>query len=155
MAIFRFFKMAAAAAAKFLTVGTVKRVKLHHHAKFRRNRWNRGWDMAILRFLRWRPPPSWKIEKSPYLSCGLSDIDKIRLDDAFRTSWSSWPLKIGNRRLENRKMAISQPWFERFRRNLARWCSLTVLTGGRHPNKLKITISRQGFEQPSDFSLFS
>ena len=47
MAIFQFFKMAAAAILdflnfKFLTVGTVKRVELHQHAKFRRNRSNRG-----------------------------------------------------------------------------------------------------------------
>jgi len=40
MAIFRFFKMAAAAILdflnfKFLTFETVKRVKLHHRAKFR------------------------------------------------------------------------------------------------------------------------
>ena len=28
-------------------VGTLKRVELHHHAKFRRNRSNRGRDMAI------------------------------------------------------------------------------------------------------------
>jgi len=42
---------------KFLTV---KRVELHHCAKFRRNRSNRRWDMAI--FPRWWPcrrPPSW------------------------------------------------------------------------------------------------
>jgi len=45
MVIFRFFKMAAAAILdfrnlKFLTVGTVMRVKLHHYAKFRQNRSN-------------------------------------------------------------------------------------------------------------------
>jgi len=47
-AIFRFFKMAAAAILdfqKFLTVRTVKKVKLHQHAKFHRNRSNRGRDM--------------------------------------------------------------------------------------------------------------
>ena len=47
MAIFRFFKMAAAAILdfrnfKFLMVGTINRVKLHHRAKFRQNRSNRG-----------------------------------------------------------------------------------------------------------------
>ena len=52
MAIFRFFKMAAAAILdfenfKFLTVGAVKRVELHHHAKFGQNRLKRGRDMAI------------------------------------------------------------------------------------------------------------
>ena len=37
MAIFQFFSMAAAARVdfKFLTVGTFKRVKLYHCAKFR------------------------------------------------------------------------------------------------------------------------
>ena len=43
MAIFRFFKMAAVAILdlkeiKFLTVGAVWRVELHHRAKFRQNR---------------------------------------------------------------------------------------------------------------------
>ena len=47
MAIFQFFNMAAAAIVdfkifKFLTVGTVKRVELHHRAKFRQNRSNYG-----------------------------------------------------------------------------------------------------------------
>ena len=32
--------------------GTVKRVKQHHGAKFRRNRLNRGRDMAIFRFFK-------------------------------------------------------------------------------------------------------
>ena len=56
-----FLKMAAAAILdfwnfKFLTVGTVKRVELHHLAKCRQNRSNRGRDMAIFRFFpRWRP----------------------------------------------------------------------------------------------------
>ena len=47
IAIFRFFKMAAAAILdfenfKFLTVGAVKRVELHHPAKFSQNRSNCG-----------------------------------------------------------------------------------------------------------------
>ena len=47
MADIRFFKMAAAAILdfgnlKFLTVGTLKRVELRLHAKFCRNRSNRG-----------------------------------------------------------------------------------------------------------------
>ena len=36
----------------FLTVGTVKRVKQHHCAKFRQKRLNRGRDMVIYRFLK-------------------------------------------------------------------------------------------------------
>jgi len=55
VAVLRFFKMAAAAMLDFkifeiLTVGTVRRVELRHHAKFRRNPSHRGADMAIFRF---------------------------------------------------------------------------------------------------------
>ena len=54
MAIFRIFKMAAAAILDFqnfklLTVGWLKRVKIRCRAKFSRNRSNRGPDMAIFR----------------------------------------------------------------------------------------------------------
>jgi len=63
--------------------------------------------------------------------------------------------------LKNRKLVISQPQFQRFQRNLARWRSSALVTdwsvtnlrskeiedgGGRHPNNIKITISRQLFE---------
>ena len=37
---------------QFSTVRTVKRVELHHYAKFCRNRSNRGRDIAIFRFLK-------------------------------------------------------------------------------------------------------
>jgi len=52
IAIFRYFKMAAAAILdfrnfEFLTFATVKRVDLHHPAKFRRNRSNRGRNMWV------------------------------------------------------------------------------------------------------------
>jgi len=52
MAIFRFFKMAAAAILdfsnfKFLTVGRLKRAELRRHAKLGRNRSKRGRDIAI------------------------------------------------------------------------------------------------------------
>jgi len=57
MAIFRFFKMAAAAILDFrnfksLTVRTLKRVELRHYAKFRRNWPKRGRDIAIYRFFK-------------------------------------------------------------------------------------------------------
>jgi len=57
IAIFGLFKMATAVILdfknlKFLTVVTVKRVKLHHYAKFRQNRWNHGRDIAIFRFFK-------------------------------------------------------------------------------------------------------
>jgi len=65
MAIFRFFKMAAAATLNFhileiLMVGTLKMAKLRHRAKFGRNRSNRGRDMAIFGFFQnGGRPPSW------------------------------------------------------------------------------------------------
>jgi len=54
IAIFEFFKIEAAAILDFkrlklLTVGTVKKVELRYHAKFRRNRSNRGENTAIFR----------------------------------------------------------------------------------------------------------
>ena len=57
MAIFRFFNMAAAAILgfknlKFLAVGKITRVVLHHRAKFRQNRSNYGQDMAIFLFFK-------------------------------------------------------------------------------------------------------
>jgi len=36
----------------FLTVGTVKKVELHHCAKFRRNRLHRSRDMVIFQFFK-------------------------------------------------------------------------------------------------------
>ena len=65
MAMFQFFKLAAAAILnfwnfKFLTVRTVKRVKLYHLAKFRQNRSNHGWDITMFRFFQdGGRPPSW------------------------------------------------------------------------------------------------
>ena len=44
---------------QFLTIGTVNRVELHHRAKFRQNRSYCGRDMAIFRFFKMAPPPSW------------------------------------------------------------------------------------------------
>jgi len=65
MAIFRFFKMAAAVILdfsnlKFLMVGRLKKADLHRRAKFGRNRSNRGRDMAIFQFFQdGGCPPSW------------------------------------------------------------------------------------------------
>jgi len=64
-AIFWFFKMAAAAILDFwsfifLLVRTVKRVKLHHDAKFCQNCSNHGQDMTISLFFQdGGRPPSW------------------------------------------------------------------------------------------------
>ena len=63
MAIFRFFKMAAAAILDFrnlklLTVERLERAELRRLAKFGRNRSNCGRDMVIFRFFQdgGRPP---------------------------------------------------------------------------------------------------
>ena len=40
-------------------------------------------------------------------------------------------------------------------RNVVRSLKKIQDADGRHPNNLKITISRQRFEQPSDFSVFT
>jgi len=55
MAIFRFFKMAAAAMLDFwnykvLTMGRIITVELRHHAKFYGDWSNRCWDISILDF---------------------------------------------------------------------------------------------------------
>jgi len=57
MAIFRFFKMAAAAVldfqnVKILGVGRIKRVKMRHRAKFVGDCANCCWVMAIFRFFK-------------------------------------------------------------------------------------------------------
>ena len=69
-----------------------------------------------------------KIVKWPYIGRGSTDFDEIWHGDAVRPSWLFVPLQRSNEIQD---------------------------AGGRHPNKLKITISWQRFEQPSDFSVFT
>ena len=66
--------------------------------------------------------------------------------------------------LKNRKIAISTDYYEIWHGDAVRPSWLFGLlqrskeiqdAGGRHPNKLKITISRHRFEHPSDFSEFT
>jgi len=65
VAIFQYFKMAAAAILdfqnfKFLTVGWLKRVELLRRATFGRNQSNHCGDMTIFRFFQdGGRPPSW------------------------------------------------------------------------------------------------
>jgi len=75
MAIFQFFSMAAAAVVdfkifKFLTVGTVKRVKLHHCAKFRLNRSNSNRDIVIFRFFKMAAAAILDFENFKFLTVG-------------------------------------------------------------------------------------
>ena len=75
MAIFRFFKMAAAAILDFrnytfLTVGHVMIVD--RHAKFRGDRSNRGRNMAIFRFLKMAAAAILEIQNYKFLTVGRS-----------------------------------------------------------------------------------
>ena len=58
--------------------------------------WTGSWNLQLLKIQNGERPPSWKIEKSPYVSPDLSDFDKIWHVDAVRTCWASEPLKIWN-----------------------------------------------------------
>ena len=77
-------------------------------------------------------PPSCKDKKSPYIGNGSTNFDQIWHGDAGRSPWSRRPLKIWKSMmvaaaiLENRKIAIFWPWFDRFRRNLTRWRSFAL-----------------------------
>jgi len=75
MAIFRFFKMAAAAILDFenftfLTVEAVKRVEMLQRAKFCQNRLNRGQDMAIFRFFKMAAAAILDFENFKFLTVG-------------------------------------------------------------------------------------
>ena len=145
------------------------------HGDAFRTSWS-SWPLKIKNFTnpRWRRPPSWEIVKWPYLSRGLSDFDKTWYDGAVEPFWASRPLKISN--FKNSRWRRPPSWkiekssylgrsstdfdaiwhndaFEPLDRpsrssNIGNFANPI---GGRHPNNLKITISRQRFEQPSDF----
>ena len=115
-----------------------------------------------------------KNPKSRYLDNGLTNRHEIWHGNAIRHLWcvpQSELLELCN--FENptcrpppfwkiEKIAISRPQFQRFQRNLAQWRSSAFVTvwsvtnsrskeiqdgGGRHPNNLQITISRQRFDR--------
>ena len=80
-----------------------------------------------------------KIEKSPYLSKGMTDRRKNWQDDAFWPSWSYgptvptisifWRSKMAAAAiLKNRNIAISRQRFDRSSWNLAPWRTLILLT---------------------------
>ena len=69
---------------KFLTVGTFKRVKLHHCAKFRRNRTNRGLDIAIFRFLKMAAVAILDFRNFKFLMVGTIKRVEIRNRAKFR-----------------------------------------------------------------------
>jgi len=79
-------------------------------------------------------PPSGKIEKSSYLSNGLSDRHEIWQGDAMWASWAFRPLKFrkfknaGWRRPPSWIIAISQQRFHWSQLHLARWRTLDIST---------------------------
>ena len=100
MAIFRFFKMAAAAILdyrnfKFLTMGAVKRVELRHHAKFRWNRPKRGRDIAIYRFFK-------------MAAAAILDFQNKIFNGCTRHEWRTASLcQISSKSLETRPRYVS------------------------------------------------
>jgi len=61
---FTFSKWRPSAILDFVTgqkcrCATLRTVRIYHHAKFGNNISHGGWDIAIFRFSKWRPPPSW------------------------------------------------------------------------------------------------
>jgi len=67
---------------KFLTFVTVKRVELHHCAKFRRNRSNRGRDIAIFRFLKMASTAILNFKNFKFLKVGT--VKKVELHQCAR-----------------------------------------------------------------------
>ena len=94
MVIFGFFQTAAAAILhfrnlKFLTSLTVKRVELHHSAKFRRNFSNRGRDIAIFRFLKMAAAAILDFKNFKFLTVGHVISVEVRHCAKFRqTRWN-------------------------------------------------------------------
>jgi len=82
MAIFRFFKIAAAAMLDFwnykvLTVGRIISAELRHHAKFRGDWSNSCRDISIFDFSRWWQPQSW-IFKILFVTIRTVKKDELR-----------------------------------------------------------------------------
>ena len=83
MAIFRFFKMAAAAILdfsnfKFLTVGQLKRAELLRCTKFGRNRSKRGRDMAIFQFYKMAAGAILDVSNFKFLTVGTLKRAELR-----------------------------------------------------------------------------
>jgi len=75
MAIFRFFKMVAAAILyfqnfKFLTVGQLKRVEVSQLQNLVEIGRNAAEIWRFVDFSRWRPPPSWIFKNFKFLTVG-------------------------------------------------------------------------------------
>ena len=69
---------------KFLAVGTVKRVEMHHHAKFRQDRSKRGRDMVIFRFFKMAAAAILDFENFKFLTVETVKGVELRLQAKFR-----------------------------------------------------------------------
>jgi len=83
MAIFQFFKMAAAVILDFqnlkiLTVGRLKRVEMRPRAKFGRNLSNGGRDMAIFRFSKMAAAASLDFQNFKFSTVGCFKSVEVR-----------------------------------------------------------------------------
>ena len=72
--------------SNFFTVETVKRVELHHHAKFRRNRLNCGRDMVIFRFFKMETAAIWDFPNFIFLTVGT--VKRVELRHRAKFCWN-------------------------------------------------------------------
>jgi len=66
----------------FSTVRTVRRVELHHYAKFCRNRFNRGRDIAIFRFFKMAAAAMLNFKKFKFLT--IEKVKKVKVHQCAR-----------------------------------------------------------------------
>ena len=79
---------------QFLTVGTVKRVELHQHAKYRQNRSNRSRDMAIYRFFKMAAAAILDLQNFKFLTVGTVKRFEMRHLAKFRQNRSNRGLSL-------------------------------------------------------------
>ena len=81
---------------KFLTVGTVERFKMHHLAKFRQYRSNRGRDMAIFLFFKMAAAAILDFWNFKFLTVGTVKRVKLHQHAKFRRNRSNrgWDMAI-------------------------------------------------------------
>jgi len=73
---------------KFLTVVTLNKVELRHHATFRRNRCNRGRGIAIIRFFMMAAADLLDFQNFEFLTVGRVASDELRHSANFRRNRS-------------------------------------------------------------------
>ena len=136
---FLFFKIAAAAILdfwnfKFLTVWSIKTIELRQRAKFRQNRSNRGWDMAIFIF---QDGGTNILDFRNFLFLTVRTVKSVELHQLTKFRQ--------NRSNRGRDMAIFQRW-----RLPPSWiCNACV--GTTHEGHLVVSITVQSLRESASF----